>query len=118
MDMKKLLPVLLLVALAAFLASCMEPEPAEISVICKLSGSPRGCTAQLFNTKGNQIAEISTDYGGIGYFKNVTAATYTIKFVDAQGNYYAAEKTVTVTGGESLPVQVELSEPPAPDPGS
>ena len=83
----------------------------NISVICKLNGRPQGCTAQLFNAKGNQIAEISTDYGGIGYFKNVVAATYTLKFVDQQSNYYAAEKTVTVGGGDSLPVQIELSEP-------
>ena len=111
--MKGVLPLLVLVSLCMFLVSCLEQEPAEISIIAKLDGQQHGCTCQLYNSKGNQISEMSTDFNGIGYFRAVPPGTYTIKFTDAQYNPYPAQKTVTIQAGESLPVQVELNEAPA-----
>jgi hypothetical protein len=114
--MRKYMPVIVLLALAAFLLGCVEQEPAEISVICKLSGVPQGCTDQLWNAKGHQIADAATDNNGVVYFKNVVPGKYTIKFVDGNGEYYPAEATVSVSSAESLPVKVELSEAPTAAP--
>jgi hypothetical protein len=108
--------ILTAIALAAFVAvgllSCFDPEPSEISIIAMLNGERQGCTVQVFNSAGKQIQQESTDWHGIGYIKQLAPGTYTLKFIDNQGNQYPAEKIVTLRPGESSPVEVELSEEP------
>jgi hypothetical protein len=95
------------------LASCVEPEPAEIGVNCKLNGKPKGCALVLLNAKGAQIQMEPTDYYGIGYFKQVKPGTYTVKFQDNDGNFFPAEYTIEVSAGASEYLDVELSQAPA-----
>jgi hypothetical protein len=118
--MKGILPVVVLISLCAFLASCIEQAPAELSIIAKLDGKPQPVTCQLYNSKGNQISEMSTDFNGIGYFRAVPPGTYTVKFCDNKYTFYPAVKTVTLQSDDSLPVQIELSSPTgdAPTDGS
>jgi hypothetical protein len=117
--MRGILPITLLLAFVLLvLASCMEEEPAEISVIAKLDGKGVPVNCQLFNSKGKQISEQSSDYNGITYFRQVPPGTYTIKFTDNQYNYYPAVKTVTVEAGASMPVKVELNEAPTAEEGA
>jgi hypothetical protein len=108
--------VLTLLALALFAAAtltgCFDPEPSEISIIAKLNGERQGCNVQVFNASGKQIQQVSTDWGGIGYIKQLAPGTYTLKFVDNKGNPYPAEKEINLRPGESMPVEVELSEKP------
>lgn len=107
---------LTIIALMAFLVvgllSCFDPEPSEISIIATLNGKRQGCTVQVFNSAGKQIQQESTDWNGIGYIKQVAPGSYTLKFIDNQGNPYPAVKTITLKPGDSAPVQVELSEEP------
>jgi hypothetical protein len=104
-------------ALAAFVAvgllGCFDPEPSEISIIATLNGQRQGCTVQVFNEAGKQIQQESTDWGGIGYVKQLKPGKYTLKFIDNHGNSYPAVKVVTLRPGDSQPVEVELSEEPA-----
>lgn len=109
--MKGILPLIVLIGLCAFLASCLEQEPAELSIIAKKDGKPQPVTCQMFNDKGKQISEMSTDFNGIGYFRAVPPGTYTIKFCDNQYNFYPAVKQVTLASGDSLPVNIELNSP-------
>lgn len=112
--MKSLFAALTLVCvLAVSLTGCFDPEPCEISVIATKNGEPQGVTVQVFNSKGKQIQEVSTDWNGVGYIKQLQPGTYTLKFLDKQGGYHPAEKIVTVDPGESLPVPIELTEAPA-----
>jgi len=92
--------------------SCFDPEPSEISIIASLNGKRQGCTVQVFNSQGKQIQAESTDWHGIGYIKQLAPGTYTLKFVDNQGNEYPAVKVITLRPGDSAPVEVELSERP------
>lgn len=111
--MRSVFAAVALVALVMVsLAGCFDPEPSEISIIAKMNGRPQGVTVQVFNSKGLQLQEMSTDWNGIGYIKQLKPGTYTLKFLDTQGNPYPAEKVVTISPGESLPVPVELSEGP------
>jgi hypothetical protein len=95
------------------LASCFDPEPAEIGVNCKLNGEPKVCAMVLLNSKGVQIQLEQTDFGGIGYFKQVKPGTYTVKFQDKSGTFYPAEYTIEVNAGASEFLDVELSQVPA-----
>lgn len=109
--------VITALALAVFvtvgLLGCFDPEPSEISIIATLNGERQGCTVQVFNEQGKQIQQESTDWGGIGYVKQLKPGTYTLKFIDNSGTYYPAERVVTLRPGDSQPVEVELSEAPA-----
>lgn len=106
---------LVLVFVLMAMASCMDEEPAEISVISKLNGKSQSCTINVFTASGKQIQQVPTDNNGIGYIKQVAAGTYILKFEDVSGNPYPAVTEVTVTAGDSLPVNVELSEETAPE---
>ena len=111
--MRGFVPALMLIAFVLVsLVGCMDPEPCEVSFITTLNGEPKGCTVQVFNTKDIQISQESTDWNGIGYIKGLAPGTYKFKFVDNDGKYYNAEKSATLRGGESLPIEVELSEAP------
>jgi len=111
--MRGFVPALMLIAFVLVsLTACMDPEPCEVSFITKLNGEAKGCTVQVFNTKDIQIQQESTDWNGIGYIKGLAPGTYTFKFIDNEGNYYKAVKSATLRGGESLPIEVELSEEP------
>jgi hypothetical protein len=104
--------LMLVVFVAVSLTGCFDPEPSEISIIATMNGERQGVTVQVFNSKGLQIQEVSTDWGGIGYISQLAPGTYTLKFVDKQGGYYPAERTVHLSPGESVPCEVELSEAP------
>ena len=94
------------------LASCFDPEPAEIGANCKLNGKSKGCLMVLLNSKGVQINQEPTDYYGIGYFKGLKPGTYIVKFMDHQENFYAAEYKVKLRAGDSQSLDVELSKAP------
>jgi hypothetical protein len=96
--------------------SCADPTPAEIGVNCKLDGRGKGCAMVLLNDKGVQLQVVPTDFAGIGYFKQVKPGSYTIKFQSADKQFYPAVKTVTVAGGDSAVVNVELNEAPTDAP--
>ena len=110
---KRLYVVLTAVFAVIWLLGCLDAEPAEIGISAFKSGRQQGCTVLLYNTIGKQIDQVSTDFGGVGYIKNVKPGTYTLKFMDNQKNFYPAVKLVTISAGDSFPVRVELTEPPA-----
>jgi hypothetical protein len=110
---KRLLVVLTVVFGAIWLLGCLDAEPAEIGVSAFKSGRQQGCTILMYNADGKQTDQVSTDFGGVGYIKNIKPGTYTLKFMDNQNNFYPAVKLVTVSAGGSHPVRVELTEPPA-----
>ena len=109
--MRFALPMLILGIVSLFFCSCVEAEPAEISVRCTLNGRPQGAHVQLFNAKGVQITEATCDYGGVAFVKSLEPGTYTLKFVDSQRNPYPAVITVTVASNDSQMREVELSDP-------
>lgn len=110
--------IIALVAIVALLVvSCLGQENGEISFNAVRQGQPTGCTAELFNSKGVKLQEVSSDPGGVGYIKDLVPGTYTLKFKDNQGNYYAAVRTVTLDAGESMPLtNVDLDQ--ATEPGA
>lgn len=95
------------------MVSCFDAEPGEIGANCKMNGKSKGCTMVLLNSKGAQIAQEHTDYYGIGYFKGVKPGSYTVKFIDKDGNFYPAEYPVDVSAGDSQYLDVELGQAPA-----
>jgi hypothetical protein len=110
--MRTIFVTLLLCAMLA-LASCIDPEPGEISIKATKDGRSQSCSIMILNDKGVQIDEANTDEFGVGYLKDLKPGTYTLKFKDGSGNMYPAEKTVELHAGDSTPVQVELNEAPA-----
>lgn len=105
-----------LVLAAAFVLlaqSCMDAEPAEISVRASIGGQPTPCTVKLYNSKHVQIKQEATDTQGLVFLKALTPGDYYLSFVDYSGNPYPAERKVTLTGGASEIVDVDLNEAPA-----
>lgn len=94
------------------LASCFDPEPAEIGASCKLNGEKKSCLMLLMNAKGVQINQEPTDYYGIGYFKKLKPGTYIVKFQSNAGDMYPAEFEVNLRPGDSKYLDVELSSAP------
>ena len=82
-----------------------------------MNGQRRVCGVQVFNSKGIQIQEKHTDFQGLVFVKQLAPGTYTLKFIDNEGNYYPAEKTVNVREGDSVIVDVELTEAPPVEEG-
>jgi|GEM_PF-2450951 len=105
--------LMLVVFVAVSVVGCFDPEPSEVSIIATMNGEPQGVTVQVFNSKGLQIQEVSTDWNGIGYISQLAPGTYTLKFLDKSGGLYPAERTINLKPGESLPCVVELSEAPS-----
>ena len=91
------------------LTSCMDPEPAEISVIATMDGQPQNARVQVFNSSGKQIQEVYLDRG-IQYIKQLLPGKYTLKFLDNQGNFYPAIREVNIDAGDSVPVEVDLND--------
>ena len=113
--MKRYIPLALALALTVVMgviASCADPEPSEISVITSFNGESRACTCLLFNAKNVQIAEVATDVNGVGYLKQLAPGKYILKFCDTQKTLYPAVVEVSVQGGESLPVKIDLEKAP------
>lgn len=106
-----LLTVILLGLLAGSLTSCFDPEPGEISVMAYENGRKQPCTVQLYNSKDQQIREEGSDFGGLTYITDVPPGSYTLRFIDTNRNPFAAEVSLTVEAGESVPLQVELTNP-------
>ena len=102
--------------LAMLFASCEEEGNTECNVITTLNGKMKNATVEVYNTKGVQIHQVSTERG-IAYIKDLPSGTFTLKFKDADSNYFSAVKIVTLHDGDSLPVNVELSDPPDPGTG-
>jgi hypothetical protein len=94
---------------ALLLTSCMDPEPAEISVIVKQGGQTQNCIVQLFNDAGKQLQEEATANGFV-YLKNLVPGTYIIKFKDRNNNMYPAVRKVNLGAGDSTPVEVDLDD--------
>jgi len=97
--------------LAMLFASCEEEGNAEVNAITKLNGKTQNATVEVYNSKGVQIEQVSTEKG-IAYIKNLPSGTFTLKFKDHEGTYFSAVKIVTVVDNDSKPIQVELSDPP------
>ena len=93
--------------------SCIDPEPGEISIRATKEGRQQGCVVQLYNAAGKQIREEFTDQKGLLYLKDLAPGNYTLKFMDNSGNMYPNEKPVNVSPGDSVIVDVEVTEPPA-----
>jgi len=111
--MRKVAICAAMVWLVVLASGCFDPEPGEISVRAVKNGRQQVCAVQVFNAKGNQIQERHTDFNGLVYVKQLTPGEYTLKFVDNRGNYYPAVKTVNVREGDSVILDVELTEAPA-----
>ena len=109
--MRLIMPLAILGMLVWLISSCVDPEPAEISIRSTLNGRPMGANVQVWNSKGVQLTEASGDNNGVAYVKGLPPGTYTLKFVDHQGNPYAAQITVTVESNDSQMRLVELSDP-------
>ena len=113
------IPWVVLVVCALLYTSCFDPEPGEVSVRSTKNGRPQGCVVGVFNAKGNQISENATDTMGIGYIKDVAPGNYTLKFFDTKRKPYNIEMEVSVRPGESVVLDVELTESNMPaDPGA
>jgi hypothetical protein len=107
--MTALKPLLIIAVIALLVVSC-EQAPAELNFRTTYGGQTKGSTAMIFNAKGAQIMEISSDINGNGYVSEMKPGTYTIKFKDAQGSPYAAVRTVTLVPGDTATLIVELTE--------
>jgi hypothetical protein len=92
--------------------SCMDPEPAEISVRATIGGQPTPCVVMLYNAKDQQLREDSTDLQGLVYLKPLTPGDYILKFKDRDGTPYPAVKEVSLSSGASEIVNVDLNEAP------
>jgi hypothetical protein len=118
--MRVFLPVAVvtgIVMLLAFLASCESDTPAELSFRATRSGHAKNCRMLVYNEKGRQIAEVDSDLGGVGYAKDLKPGKYSVKFADALGNFYAAERTVTLKPGDSYALDVDLDQAQEPATG-
>ncbi|MCC7479850.1 T9SS type A sorting domain-containing protein [bacterium] len=111
-----MLRLLACLALGLLLSGCLDLPPGEISVRTLRKGRRQGCTVQVFNEAGKQIAEQPTDNVGLLFLKNLRPGQYTLKFKDNQGKMLPAEKTVRVVSDGSEIVDVELTEKPPPPP--
>lgn len=100
-------------ALLLLAQSCMDADPAEISVRAMVGGQPTPCVVKLFNAKNVQIREDSTDMQGLLYIKPLQPGEYYLEFADRDGNAYPARKKVNLSGGASEIVDVDLNEAPA-----
>ncbi|MCB1188315.1 T9SS type A sorting domain-containing protein [bacterium] len=96
---------------AILFAGCEDEGSAEINVICKDRGQSKNVWVEVYNSKGVQVKQVSTQ-GGIGYVTDLPAGTYTLKFKNHDDTYFSAIKVVTVADGDSRPVDVELNDPP------
>lgn len=108
--------IVLLVGVMLALASCMDPEPGEISVRATLNGQRHSCVVKVFNKGGKQIDEKPTDNDGLLFLKQLVPGVYVLKFSDTNADsptMYPAEKMVKVVSGGSEIVDVELTEQPA-----
>jgi hypothetical protein len=112
--MPRMIALMTLLALSMALCGCIDPTPGEISVRAMLNGRQQGCVVQLFNSKGKQIQEVFTDQKGLVYIKDLPPGNYSLKFLDNEGNPYPAMKDIAVSEGDSVIVDVELSETPPP----
>lgn len=108
--MRFLVVLALAIGIAAMLSSCFDPPMGEISIIATKSGQRTGCGVMLFNAKGVQIDQVSTDMQGLVYIKNVKPGKYSLKFVNYDGSLYPALINVTVGPGEEKTVRVDLNK--------
>ncbi len=108
------LAALLAMPLLLMLSGCLDLPNGEISVRTMKKGRRQGCTVQVFNEAGKQIAEQPTDNVGLLFLKNMRPGMYTLKFKDNQGKMLPAEKSVRVVSDGSEIVDVELTEKPPP----
>jgi hypothetical protein len=114
--MKAIYTMLWVLVLAAVIASCEQP-PASLNFRTTLNGQGTGCTAMVYNDKGNQIMEIPSDLGGVGYINEIKPGTYTVKFKDTSGNMYPVVKEVTLVPGDQQTLEVDLGEAGPADAG-
>lgn len=115
--MRLVLRLLAAGALGLLISGCLDDPYGEISVRAVERGRRRGCTVQVFNEEGRQIAEVPTDKVGLLFLKNMKPGTYTLKFKSNRGSMYPAVKQVRVVSDGSEIVDVELTEKPPPDTG-
>jgi hypothetical protein len=99
-----------LLGIVLSVASCFDPEPAEIGVNCKKNGRGQGCAIVLLNDKGVQIQAETTDFNGVGYIRGLPPGSYTVKFLDKQGGFYPAVYEIDLSAGESEFLDVELTQ--------
>ncbi|MDQ3022934.1 MAG: T9SS type A sorting domain-containing protein [bacterium] len=93
----------------AICTSCMDEEPAEISVQTSQGGNPVNIDVQLFNDRGVQIQDLDTDRGFV-IIKALKPGTYFLKFKDKKGAMYPAIRKVTIGGGDSHVEVVDVDD--------
>ncbi len=108
--MRYLWVIVLAVVVVGVLSGCFDQPTGEISIIATRNGERTGCGVMMFNSKGVQVDQVTTDMQGLVYIKNVKAGSYTLKFVDHQGNLYPAVINVSVDPGEQETVRVDLNK--------
>jgi hypothetical protein len=108
--MSKLLKVTLPLALALLaLSGCVDPTPGEVGMRTTFDGTPRACLVQVFNSKGKQLQQESADQFGVAYIKGLAPDTYTFKFMGTDNSMYKAVRTLKVTPGSSMHLDVDLN---------
>ena len=106
--MKLLLPLLVIAAVVMIAGSCLDQTPAELSLTCSRAGQQQPCRALVWNAKGAQVRDESSDFNGVIYMTGLVPGKYKITFSDVQGNLYAAQRWITLQPGDTQNIQVDL----------
>jgi hypothetical protein len=101
----------LLLALLIACTSCMDEEPAEVSVQTSQAGQPVNVNVMIFNEKGVQIQEAGTERGFV-IVKSLKPGTYFLKFKakSESGELYPATRKISLSGGDSHVEQVDVDD--------
>jgi len=95
-----------LLLLAAYLVSCSEPPPGEITGSVRKDGNPYGATLVAVNDKGEEVSQ-GQAVDGVYTITGLPPGHYTVKCMDFQGNLLG-EQEVDVEPDGSHPLHFEL----------
>lgn len=100
-----------LVLFALLLTSCMDPEPSEVSVIATMGGQPKQTGVQVYTMDGRQLQEVFTQGAAAQvYIRSLAPGNYRLRFIDHNHTSYPAVRDINVGAGDSVIVEVDLSD--------
>jgi hypothetical protein len=100
-----------LFGLLAFASSCLDEEPAEVSIRLTKGGKPIDALIMLHNDKGVQVQEHHTERSFV-IIKQLKPGKYYLKFKDYGDppTIYPATREFELVGGDSKVIDVDLDD--------
>ena len=85
--------------------------PATLTIKTLRFGTPERCNVQLYDSAGKRLVhEQQSDSRGNLELTDLKAGAYLLRFRDTDKRAYAAEKTISLSPGTHLKLEIELTD--------